>query len=142
MTENNNSFETVELLKHISLMPIDGSELTGINAETENTQAGVKAESGTAQVNAKNEAKTPQAPVEAAGKFADDTVSPYKHTDAENLMQMLYQIIAAYFEDDCADELTFDPDSTPLNTCGKQEGEAGAVTSVPVRMPLTVFLSR
>ena len=28
------------------------------------------------------------------------------HTDSDNLMQMIYQIITAYFEDDCADELT------------------------------------
>ena len=32
-----------------------------------------------------------------------------RHTDADNLLQMLYQIIAAYFEDNCADELTDDP---------------------------------
>lgn len=31
------------------------------------------------------------------------------HTDADNLMQLLYQMITAYFEDDCADELN--PDS-------------------------------
>ena len=31
------------------------------------------------------------------------------HKDDENLMQMIYQIISAYFEDDCADELTADP---------------------------------
>lgn len=31
------------------------------------------------------------------------------HKDDENLMQMIYQIISAYFEDDCADELTPDP---------------------------------
>ena len=31
------------------------------------------------------------------------------HKDNENLMQMIYQIIASYFEDDCADELTNDP---------------------------------
>lgn len=31
------------------------------------------------------------------------------HKDPDNLMQMIYQIIAAYFEDDCADELTNDP---------------------------------
>lgn len=31
------------------------------------------------------------------------------HKDPENLMQMIYQIIAAYFEDDCADELSDDP---------------------------------
>ena len=35
-------------------------------------------------------------------------VSPL-HKDDENLMQMVYQIISAYFEDDCADELTLDP---------------------------------
>ena len=29
-------------------------------------------------------------------------------------MQMLYQIIAAYFEDDCADELTNDPVLTSI----------------------------
>ena len=31
------------------------------------------------------------------------------HKDDENLMQMIYQIISAYFKDDCADELTLDP---------------------------------
>ena len=31
------------------------------------------------------------------------------HKDDENLMQMIYQIISAYFEDDCADELTLAP---------------------------------
>ncbi len=31
------------------------------------------------------------------------------HKDDENLMQMIYQIISAYFEDDCADELNYDP---------------------------------
>ena len=31
------------------------------------------------------------------------------HKDDENLMQMLYQIISAYFADDCADELNHDP---------------------------------
>ena len=36
------------------------------------------------------------------------------HTDPDNLMQMLYQIIAAYFEDDCADELTNDPVLTAI----------------------------
>ncbi len=36
------------------------------------------------------------------------------HTDPDNLMQMLYQIIAAYFEDDCADELTNDPVMTAI----------------------------
>jgi len=36
------------------------------------------------------------------------------HTDSDNLMQMLYQIIAAYFEDDCADGLTNDPVLTSI----------------------------
>jgi hypothetical protein len=36
------------------------------------------------------------------------------HTDSDNLMQMIYQIIAAYFEDDCADELTNDPVLTAI----------------------------
>lgn len=31
------------------------------------------------------------------------------HVDADNLLQMIYQTIAAYFEDDCADELTSEP---------------------------------
>lgn len=36
------------------------------------------------------------------------------HTDSDNLMQMLYQIIAAYFNDDCSDELTNDPVLTTI----------------------------
>ena len=36
------------------------------------------------------------------------------HTDPDNLIQMLYQIIAAYFEDDCADELTNEPVLTSI----------------------------
>ena len=31
------------------------------------------------------------------------------HTDQKNLLQMLYMIIAGYFEDDASDELTNDP---------------------------------
>ena len=31
------------------------------------------------------------------------------HKDDANLWQMIYQILGAYFEDDCADELTNDP---------------------------------
>ena len=84
MTENNNSFETVELLEPISLMSIDGSDLTGINAEAETKQTDAKAESGTAQVSGKNEAKTAQVSgkneaktaqvdVKAAGKTVADT---------------------------------------------------------------------
>lgn len=29
--------------------------------------------------------------------------------DDENFMQIIYQIISTYFEDDCADELTLEP---------------------------------
>lgn len=36
------------------------------------------------------------------------------HLDPDNLMQLLYQIIASYFEDDCADELTHDPVFTAI----------------------------
>ena len=36
------------------------------------------------------------------------------HKDPDNLMQMVYQIIAAYFEDNCADELTNDPVLTAI----------------------------
>ena len=39
----------------------------------------------------------------------NDRASFRFHTDTDNLMQVIYQIIAAYFEDDCADELTNDP---------------------------------
>ena len=38
-----------------------------------------------------------------------DTAYVRQHKDADNLMQMVYQIIAAYFEDDTADELTHEP---------------------------------
>ncbi|GAA0772421.1 hypothetical protein GCM10008908_18650 [Clostridium subterminale] len=38
-----------------------------------------------------------------------DTAIFRHHKDAENLLQMIYQIIMVYFEDDCADELTIDP---------------------------------
>ena len=31
------------------------------------------------------------------------------HTDRDNLLQMIYMIIAGYFEDDASDELTNDP---------------------------------
>ena len=38
----------------------------------------------------------------------NDTAAFRFHTDPENLLQMIYQTIAAYFTDDCADELTVD----------------------------------
>ena len=42
-------------------------------------------------------------------KFKTNDTPIRFHKDEENLMQMIYQIISAYFEDDCADELTSDP---------------------------------
>ena len=54
----------------------------------------------------------------------NDHASFRLHTDADNLLQMIYQIIAAYFEDDCADELTYDPVMTAI--LGK-----GALASQP-----------
>ena len=39
----------------------------------------------------------------------NDTASFRIHKDGANLMQVIYQIISAYFEDDCADELTNEP---------------------------------
>jgi hypothetical protein len=36
------------------------------------------------------------------------------HKDEDNLQQVIYQILAAYFEDDCADELTSDPIMTAI----------------------------
>ncbi len=44
----------------------------------------------------------------------NDTATFRIHRDPENLLQMIYQIIAAYFEDDCADELTLDPVFTTI----------------------------
>lgn len=42
-------------------------------------------------------------------KFKTNDTSVRFHKDDENLMQMIYPIISAYSEDDCADELTIDP---------------------------------
>lgn len=44
----------------------------------------------------------------------NDHIACRRHTDPDNLMQKIYQIIAAYFEDDCADELTNDPVLTAI----------------------------
>ena len=44
----------------------------------------------------------------------NDTALMRFHSDPDNLMQMIYQIIAAYFEDNCADELTNDPIFTSI----------------------------
>ena len=43
-----------------------------------------------------------------------DTASTRLHTDSDNLMQAIYQIISGYFEDDCADELTNEPVMTAI----------------------------
>lgn len=43
-----------------------------------------------------------------------DNASFRYHKDGENLLQVIYQIIMAYFEDDCADELTTDPVFTAI----------------------------
>lgn len=39
----------------------------------------------------------------------NDKASFRFHTDTDNMMQKIYQTIAAYFQDDDADELTHDP---------------------------------
>lgn len=39
----------------------------------------------------------------------NDSARFHYHKDDQNLMQSIYQIIAAYFEDDCADEFTNEP---------------------------------
>ena len=44
-----------------------------------------------------------------ADNFKTTDTAIRQHTDTQNLMQVIYQIIAAYFEDDSADELTNDP---------------------------------
>ena len=41
--------------------------------------------------------------------FKTDNKTTRRHTDNQNLCQMVYQIIAGYFEDDDADELTNEP---------------------------------
>ena len=44
----------------------------------------------------------------------NDSAESRIHKDDENLLQVVYQTIAAYFEDDCADELTNDPVFTTI----------------------------
>lgn len=46
--------------------------------------------------------------------FKTNDKAVHFHKDDENLMQMIYQIIASHFEDDCADELTNDPIFTAI----------------------------
>lgn len=47
-------------------------------------------------------------------KFKTNDKSARLHKDNENLMQMVYQIISAYFQGDCADELALDPVFTSI----------------------------
>lgn len=44
----------------------------------------------------------------------NDSASFRFHKDDENLWQVIYQILGAYFEDDCADELSNDPVLTAI----------------------------
>ena len=44
----------------------------------------------------------------------NDSAKVRIHKDDKNLWQMIYQILGAYFEDDCADELTNDPVLTAI----------------------------
>lgn len=44
----------------------------------------------------------------------NDSSSHRTHKDDENLLQVIYQIFSAYYEDDCADELTNDPILTAI----------------------------
>ena len=44
----------------------------------------------------------------------NDTALLRQHKDDENLWQVIYQILGAYFEDDCADELIHDPVLTAI----------------------------
>lgn len=47
--------------------------------------------------------------------FKTNDIAGYRiHTDGDNLLQMIYQIISAYFKDDCADELTNEPVMTTI----------------------------
>lgn len=45
---------------------------------------------------------------------ANDAACFRIHKDDANLMQVIYQTISAYFENDCADELTNDPVMTAI----------------------------
>ncbi len=44
----------------------------------------------------------------------NDSSSRQTYKDDENLLQVIYQIFSAYYEDDCADELTNDPSLTAI----------------------------
>ena len=46
--------------------------------------------------------------------FKTNDTAVRHHKDDENLWQVIYQILGAYFEDDCADELIHDPVLTAI----------------------------
>ena len=65
----------------------------------------------------------------------NDTASSRVHKDDSNLMQVIYQIICSYFEDDCADELTNEPVMTAI-----LEKDVLASHSLPCRAFLTAWM--
>ena len=73
MTDKNNSFETVELIKPVSLMGIDGSDLTDVKAEAKTEEKTIE----------ETVAKSAQVPAKADSKIADNAVINTK-TDAGN----------------------------------------------------------
>ena len=64
-----------------------------------------------------------------------DTAGFRFHTDGDNLLQLIFQIIGAYFEDHCADELANDPVMTALleksilSPCRHSQDSSIAVTT-------------
>ena len=67
-------------------------------------------------------------------KFKTNDKSVRFHKDDENLMQMIYQIISAYFKDDCADELTLDP---VFNAILEKDALCSGITAYIIKKPKT-----
>jgi hypothetical protein len=88
MTDKNNSFETVELIKPVSLMQIDASDLA----------------------DAKDEAKATQVPAKTAGKIADNAVTVSAATDIDTKTD------AGYQADHSAEKILVDPKNLFGNT--------------------------
>ena len=88
MTDKNNSFETVELIKPVSLMQIDGSDLA----------------------DAKDEAKAAQVPAKTAGKIAGNAVTVSAATDIDTKTD------AGYQADHSAEKILVDPKNLFGNT--------------------------
>lgn len=93
MTDKNNSFETVELIKPVSLMQIDGSDLA----------------------DAKDEAKAAQVPAKTAGKIADNAVTVSAATDIDTKTD------AGYQADHSAEKILVDPKNLFGNTQASSE---------------------